>query len=164
MWSRFCFIVPIRIDMFGMMKCEPLTAVPEPNMTNTPINRLSHWNHIQNMVQGFWKRWRMEYLTSLQERPKWQQIKRNLEVADVVVIKEPNLPPTKWLLGRIESVTNGSDGRVRVASVRTKQGILLRPITKLALLPLSWNLFQGGRNVLDYSSNCWYKLIILYVL
>lgn len=116
---------------------QPLTAVPEPNHMDTPLNRLSHWNHLQNMTQGFWKRWSKEYITTLQERCKWQQRKPNLKPGDVVVIKEPNLPPTKWILGRIEAVNPGSDQLVRVATVKTSAGTFVRPISKLALLPLS---------------------------
>ncbi|XP_055911959.1 uncharacterized protein LOC129945983 [Eupeodes corollae] len=116
---------------------EPLTAVPEPSNIDTPINRLSNWNHIQSMVQGFWKRWHTEYLTSLQERPKWTKPTINLRPGDLVVIKEPNLPPTKWILGRIVSVKPGTDERVRVANVRTATGTYVRPISKLALLPMS---------------------------
>ncbi|XP_055842658.1 uncharacterized protein LOC129909610 [Episyrphus balteatus] len=116
---------------------EPFTAVPEPTTLNTPINRLSHWNHLQNMVQGFWKRWHMEYITTLQERPKWKQQTPNLKPGDLVIIKEPNLPPTKWLLGKITATTLGTDGRVRVATVKTSGGTFVRAITKLAVVPMS---------------------------
>ncbi|XP_055909573.1 uncharacterized protein LOC129944268 [Eupeodes corollae] len=116
---------------------EPTTAVPEPSQLETPTNRLTHWNFLQNMVQGFWKRWQQEYLTSLQERPKWQKQLPNLKPGDIVVIKEPNLPPTKWLLGQIENVSPGADQLVRVATIRTSTGTFTRPIAKLAILPLS---------------------------
>ncbi|XP_055844957.1 uncharacterized protein LOC129911250 [Episyrphus balteatus] len=116
---------------------EPFTAVPEPTTLSTPLNRLSHWNHLQNMVQGFWKRWHVEYITTLQERSKWKTATPNLKPGDLVIIKEPNLPPTKWLLGKIEAATQGTDGRVRVATVKTNSGTFVRPITKLALLPIS---------------------------
>ncbi|XP_055922811.1 uncharacterized protein LOC129953595 [Eupeodes corollae] len=116
---------------------EPFTAVPEPTTLNTPLNRLTHWNHLQNMVQGFWKRWHMEYITTLQERPKWKQQSPNLKPGDLVIIKEPNLPPTKWLLGKITATTQGTDGRVRVATVKTSGGTFVRAITKLAVVPMS---------------------------
>ncbi|XP_055859179.1 uncharacterized protein LOC129921394 [Episyrphus balteatus] len=116
---------------------QPMTAVPEPSHLDTPINRLSHWNHIQNMVQGFWKRWHTEYLTTLQERPKWQRSTPNFKSGDLVVIKEPNLPPTKWILGRVVSVHPGTDQQVRVVTVKTAAGTFIRPIAKLALLPTS---------------------------
>lgn len=116
---------------------EPLTAVPERSRLDIPSNRLAHWNHVQNMVQGFWKRWHSEYLTTLQERAKWQRPTKSISPGDLVVIKEPNLPPTKWILGRIQTVTTGADNHVRVATVRTAAGRFTRPISKLAPLPVS---------------------------
>jgi len=88
------------------------------------------------MVQGFWKRWHMEYLTSLHERTKWQLEDDNLKVDTLVVLKEPNLPPSKWILGRIQEEHAGQDDKVQVVTVKTAQGVLKRPITKLAILPL----------------------------
>lgn len=116
---------------------EPLTAVPEPNLLDIPPNRLTHWKHIQSMVQGFWKRWQMEYITTLQERSKWQHTKTDVKPGDLVVIKEPNLPPSKWLLGRVQEVTPGPDNRIRVATIITKRGTCVRSIAKLAVLPMS---------------------------
>ncbi|XP_055840251.1 uncharacterized protein LOC129907858 [Episyrphus balteatus] len=105
---------------------EPLTSIPEPIVEDIPQNRLTHWNLMQKMVQGFWRRWHMGYLTTLQDRKKtW----------DLVVIKEPNVPATKWVLARVEDVTPGADGIVRDATIRTANGTFVRPITKLALLP-----------------------------
>jgi len=75
----------------------------------------------------------MEYLTSLHERTKWQLEDGNLKVGTLVVLKEPNLPPSKWILGRIQEVHAGQDDKVRVV---TAQGLFKRPITKLAILPL----------------------------
>lgn len=46
------------------------------------------------------------------------------------------MPPSKWLLGRIVEVFPGLDGVVRVANVRTKNGVLKRSITKLSVLPI----------------------------
>ncbi|XP_055908277.1 uncharacterized protein LOC129943083 [Eupeodes corollae] len=115
----------------------PYTAIPEPSCLEIPLNRLGRWQLIQNMAQGFWRRWHLDYLTSLQQRPKWQKRTKNFEVGDLVVVKEPNMPPSKWALGRVEKLHPGEDDLVRVVSIRTKNGIFKRSITKLALLPCS---------------------------
>ncbi|XP_055859438.1 uncharacterized protein LOC129921565 [Episyrphus balteatus] len=115
----------------------PYTAIPEPSCLEIPQNRLGRWQLIQNMMQGFWRRWHYEYLTSLQERAKWQKKTPNFKVGDLVVIKEPNIPPSRWALGRILVLHPGEDDLVRVVSLRTKNGIFKRPITKLAILPCS---------------------------
>lgn len=115
----------------------PYTTLPEGNLLDAPINRLTYWETTQNMFQGFWKRWHQEYLTSLQQRPKWSQQKRNYQVGDIVVIKSDNVPPSKWQLGRVIQVHPGDDTMVRVVTLRTSNGTFNRPISKIALLPTS---------------------------
>ncbi|XP_043661648.1 uncharacterized protein LOC122625622 [Drosophila teissieri] len=89
----------------------PYTALPEPCRLDMQVNRLERWNQLQAMVQGFWKRWHMEYLTSLHERTKWHLETENLKIDTLVVLKEPNLPPSKWILGRITAVHAGIDDK-----------------------------------------------------
>ncbi|XP_050746280.1 uncharacterized protein LOC127012102 [Drosophila biarmipes] len=116
---------------------QPLTSVPEPSFLDVNINRLQHWRQLQAKVQGFWKRWNLEYLSTLQPRTKWHQDAPNVAVDTLVVLKEPNQPPSKWMLGRVTEVHPGQDQRVRVVTVKTAKGIYKRPITKIAVLPLN---------------------------
>ncbi|GFY14069.1 integrase catalytic domain-containing protein [Trichonephila clavipes] len=49
-----------------------LVAVPDPDYTEIPMNRLSRWQLVQRMNQHFWCKWSSEYLNRLQQRPnKW---------------------------------------------------------------------------------------------
>ena len=57
-----------------------------------------------------------------------------MEVGDLVLIKEDNLPPLKWSKGRVLSVSPGADGFVRVVTVKTADGEYDRPIVKLCPL------------------------------
>lgn len=114
---------------------EPLTAYPDRDVTLIPDNRLSFWQRCQKIQQHFWQRWSVEYLNQLQNRPKWLKSSENLKKGMVVLLKEDNLPPLKWALGRILEIMPGSDGRVRVVKIKTKDGIFARPITKLCPLP-----------------------------
>jgi len=92
----------------------PFTTIPEGDLTHLPINRQSiNWQHLQSMYQGFWKRWHQEYLTSLQQRQKWNNKERNIAVDNVVLVKDSNLPPAAWILGRVVEVHPGPDGLVR---------------------------------------------------
>jgi hypothetical protein len=50
---------------------DSLASVPEADLAETSINRLSLWNQIQKMRQLFWKRWSTAYLNSLQQRVKF---------------------------------------------------------------------------------------------
>ncbi|GFX35313.1 hypothetical protein TNCV_101201 [Trichonephila clavipes] len=40
----------------------------------------------------------------------------------MVILKDENLPPCKWTMGRILEIVKGSDGKVRVVKVKTPQG------------------------------------------
>lgn len=44
---------------------QPIQTIPEIDVTQTPLNRLTRWQLIRQMHQSFWKRWAREYLTTL---------------------------------------------------------------------------------------------------
>jgi len=54
-------------------------------------------------------------LSLLQKRSKWKSGQANIRVGDVVLLKDENLPPLKWHMGRVEEVISGQDGIIRVA-------------------------------------------------
>lgn len=107
-----------------------------PESSSQTINPTTRWQLVQKIKNDFWKRWQREYITRLQNRPKWATTATNLEVNNLVIIMEDNLPPSRWALGRIIETHPGSDGLVRVVSIKCQTGIIKRPISKLALLPL----------------------------
>lgn len=113
-----------------------LASLPEPNYLDVKLNSLSRWQLIQRALQQFWKRWHREYLCRLQQRPKWLLGTKNVEINDLVLLKEDNLPPTKWKLARIIDVHPGSDGLVRVVTLKTSDGVYQRNITKICQLPI----------------------------
>ena len=115
----------------------PVTIIPQPDITETPYNRLSHWDAVLRMKQLFWKRWQQEYLTSLQPRAKWHKTRADMQVEDVVIVKNENPLINQWQMGRITQSFPGTDGRVRVAEVQTNQGTIRRPIAKLCRLPIN---------------------------
>lgn len=115
---------------------EPLISVPDTNYECQPVSLLTRWQVIQKMTQDFWHRWRSEYLNTLQQRYKWQVKVPEPAIGDVVIIKEDNLPPTKWLLGRVKQIHPGKDNLVRVVTVQTAgNNELKRPLYKLIPLP-----------------------------
>ncbi|XP_039764230.1 uncharacterized protein LOC120636738 [Pararge aegeria] len=115
---------------------EPLISVPDLNYTNKNISALTRWQLVQKMTQHFWHRWQTEYLNTMQQRYKWQVAVPSPKVGDIVIIKDENTPPTKWLLGRIKYLHPGSDNLVRVVTVECKGNKeLKRPLSKIILLP-----------------------------
>lgn len=116
---------------------EPLTAPPDPDLSHLSLSRLSRWQLIQQLQQSFWSRWRDEYLHTLYQRGKWYASKSltSADAGTLVLIKDDNLPPLKWKLGRIVAIHPGRDGIARVATVKTDSGTFKRPCIKLCPLP-----------------------------
>ncbi|XP_071580897.1 uncharacterized protein [Temnothorax nylanderi] len=114
-----------------------LQTIPEYDFTNEALNRLSTWQHIQRVKQHFWKRWSKEYLNELQQRTKWVSNKpHNVSVGDLVMLKEDNMPPLRWVTGRVTATHPGDDGIVRVVTVRTAHGTYKRCVKKISPLPV----------------------------
>lgn len=115
---------------------EELVRIPdERDFRDIPDNRLHRPELLQKMLQHLWDRWHEEYLNMLINRSKWLKPERNIQIGDLVIVKEDNVPPMKWKLGRIEEVfPNKEDNLVRSVVVRTAAGVYKRPIVKLGLL------------------------------
>ena len=114
-----------------------LTAVPEHDLQEIPMNRVNRWQFISKASQHFWNRYRDQYLHTLQQRSKWTTDSPNLCQGDLVLLHDNQSLSTNWKLGRIEETFPGQDGVVRVATVKTSQGIFRRPVVKLSPLPYS---------------------------
>ncbi|XP_077270169.1 uncharacterized protein LOC143901618 [Temnothorax americanus] len=120
---------------------DTITSYPEPDVTQVKANRLSHWQHLEQMRQHFWRRWSNEYLLQLQNRTKWCSNRCSvLKVGQLVICREDGLPPLKWVLGRVQETCPGADGVVRTAVIKTSTGSFKRPAAKLAILPLEEDL------------------------
>lgn len=113
-----------------------LNAHPESDFTTVRVNRLSRWQLVQSLHQHFWKQWSTEFLSRLQQRPKWMTKQPNVTIGSLVLVKDERLPPSKWLLARITNTHPGKDGLVRVVTLRHIGGTFDRPITKICVLPM----------------------------
>lgn len=114
----------------------PLTSFPEPDLSDIPRNRLDRWQENQELLRRLWKRWSTDYLSGLHPRTKWTQLRNNIGVGTMVLLKEDNLPPLKWRYGRITQVIRGQDGNIRVVDVKTSDGEFRRAISKICVLPV----------------------------
>lgn len=108
----------------------------EPNLMEENENRLSRWQLCTRMKQEFWNKWSNDYLSSLQIRSKWKEERENLKEGDLVLLKEDNMAPLNWPLGRVKKIYPGKDELVRVVEVAAKNKTYKRPIVKLAKLPI----------------------------
>lgn len=113
----------------------PITSLPEQDCRDRAYTALSRFHRIQQLRQHFWARWSKEYIVELQHRTKWTSEKTALKLNSLVLVKEDNLPPLKWKLGRIVAVHPGPDGVNRVADIKTATGVIRRAFSKICPLP-----------------------------
>lgn len=109
----------------------------EPDYTNSKV--LGRWKLVQQLTQSFWKVWSSEYLSKFQFRNKWRDAERNVEIGQLVLIKDDDLPPLNWKTGRIIETYKAADGLIRSVKIKTLNGEYKRSIHKLALLPYERN-------------------------
>ena len=107
---------------------------PETTDQEEIFNPRKRWHGVQQLIGQFWKRWRREFLPSLNTRKKWFHPEHNLKKDDVVMIIEKDAKRAEWPLGRVTEVFPGVDGLVRVVRIKTKDGEYLRPVHCLCLL------------------------------
>lgn len=112
-----------------------ILAPPEPSIDSHPESVVNRWQRVKVLQQQFCQRWKTEYLTELHKRNKWKYPEKNIEIDSIVVIRDENLPPNEWRIGRVVRVYVGPDNKVRVADIYTQKGTIKRPIVKLVLLP-----------------------------
>ncbi|XP_029161629.1 uncharacterized protein LOC114933291 [Nylanderia fulva] len=118
----------------------PIIAIPEESVLESNANRLSRWQMVHSLVEQIWRSWSQDYLHSLQQRRKWSEKTSCFRIGELALLKNPLLPPSKWNLARVTQIHPGSDGLVRVVTVRTASSILKRPITLLCRLPINSNI------------------------
>lgn len=96
------------------------------------------WKHVQQLADTFWKRWKSEFLSTLQKRTKWTENRTNVKEGDVVLLKDAQAHRNEWPIGLIVKTLPGSDKRVRKVEVRiVKEGtakVFLRPISEIVVL------------------------------
>ncbi|XP_055589056.1 uncharacterized protein LOC129741357 [Uranotaenia lowii] len=124
-----------------------LTALDEPDLTDTPENQLTMWQRATKYAQVIWKKWSKLYLSDLHNRTRWTRKRNNISVGSMVLLMDERLPSLKWPLARVTEVFHGSDGNIRVVNVRTQDGTYGRSISKICVLPILDNFQKAdGEN------------------
>ncbi|XP_037049617.1 uncharacterized protein LOC119083910 [Bradysia coprophila] len=95
----------------------PLTGLEDRNISNGPKTKI--WYKMMEMRKEFWRRWSTEYLAELQSKAKWRQECNNIKVGTLVILKEDNMAPLKWRMGRVTKVFCDENGKVRVVELIT---------------------------------------------
>ena len=85
-------------------------------------NVKERYHLVQEIVRHFWGRFHKEMTEKLVPRKMWSQEKPSLEVGEIVVELDPNLPKGSWRMLRVNKVFPSSDGLVRRVEVSNSAG------------------------------------------
>lgn len=138
-------LLPVSVDpqqpfiLSPSMLLTQKSGVPPPSGEFTDRDLYSkQWRQVQALADQFWSRWSREYLPSLQQRQKWTVPRRNLQVGDLVLLRDKQVIRNCWPMAVVMATCPGRDGFVRKVEVKTTdQGTaktFLRPVTELVLL------------------------------
>ena len=151
---------PLTVDTISdPTSLEPLTAnhlitmkssVPLPppgKFIKEDLYARKRWRRVQYLSEQFWHRWRKEYLSNIILRQRWHAPRRNVDVGDIVIIKEEDVPRNEWKLAKVVEAHEDDDGLVRRVTVQVGERkfgqrgeclkhsfIVQRPIQKLVVL------------------------------
>lgn len=118
---------------------QKLGTVPSPSEDLIAGNLYQkQWKQVQHLANCFWSRWKKEYLSLLQGRRKWQHAKPNLQVGDLVLMKDQQVQRNAWPMGLVSKIFPSEDGKVRKVGVtisrQADSKTFIRPISEVVLI------------------------------
>ena len=67
------------------------------------------------------------FLSTLQRRSKWSEEQRNIQIGDIVLVKDHNVNRNQWKLGIVKNVIPSNDNKIRTVEIRQGQNCYTRP-------------------------------------
>ena len=72
-----------------LLMLKSTVALPPPGkFTREDLYTHKRWRQVQFLAEQFWNRWRKEYLANIATRQRWHVPKRNLQIGDIVMMKD----------------------------------------------------------------------------
>ncbi|XP_035222185.1 uncharacterized protein LOC118195060 [Stegodyphus dumicola] len=114
----------------------PSSGVPDMDYVDSKeLNRRAKYR--QRIRHDLRNRFRNEYLGQLRQQAIKKGKFQQLQVGDVVLLEDSQRRRIHWPLAKIVELFPSKDGIVRLARVKTRNGILLRPVPRLFPLEIS---------------------------
>ena len=91
--------------------------MPPPGVFTAPdIYCCKHWRRVQHISNEFWSRWR-KVLATLQCPQKWNTIRTNYKVGDIVLLKEAAAERNSCLTAKIVATNTDENKFVRSVEI-----------------------------------------------
>ena len=104
-------------------------------LTNSKVNK--QFKKINNLINAAWLSWQKQYLMFLKDQGLVSRPNNSGKIEPMVndlVILVDDKPKNLWNLGRIVEVIQSKDCKDRVVKLKTKGGLVFRPISKVAFM------------------------------
>ncbi|XP_060915861.1 uncharacterized protein LOC132991214 [Labrus mixtus] len=123
----------------AMLLTQKVSTISAPSGNfGVPQLYKKQWKHVQSLADTFWKRWKGECLSTLQNRRKWTKDKPNVKDGDIVLLKDSQAHRNEWPMGLVIKALPSSDKKVRKVEVRIVQDgtakVFLRPVSEIVIL------------------------------
>lgn len=135
-------LVPVSSDADSPLILTPAMILTQRQSVPPPPGKFTEkdlykqqWRQVQSLADQFWTRWKREYLQTLQVRHKWQESCPNIEVGDIVLLRDIKAARNDWPMALVTCTFPSDDGRVRKVELKvTKQGSSKKFLSEIILL------------------------------
>ncbi|KHJ87661.1 integrase core domain protein [Oesophagostomum dentatum] len=110
----------------------------DPELIQTEKQAKEAIQFSEKIVNQFWEKWNLEYLTSLRETQKINLkqpkhlAKSNPEVGEIVLLEQDLIPRGCWSYGRIIAIVKSADGLIRSAKIiLPNRNVIQRPLNRI---------------------------------
>lgn len=129
---------PFLLTPASLLTQKVCTYPPPPGTFDSKDLHRQQWRQVQHLANTFWNKWRREYLPTLQNRIKWQDVRPNLKEGDLVLLKDSQVKRNDWPMALVTKTFPDQDGKVRKIEIKvTRSGsakTFLRPVSETILL------------------------------
>ncbi|XP_067635222.1 uncharacterized protein [Eurosta solidaginis] len=126
-----------------------LVGCPNSMQTAQPADQniclRKQWRIAQNLKDRIWKQWVRHYLPQLLVRPKWQDKVKPIAINDLVLVCDDLELRSQWKKGRVTKVFPAKDKQIRLVEIKTANGVLRRPVSRLAILGINGESLRDSR-------------------
>lgn len=120
-------LYPVSDDIDDLNILTPSHFLIQRNLLSPPMGKgmkedlpaTKRWLQVQELQLQFWKKFENDYLQSLQKRYRWKRHGQNVQVGDLVIIKEIATSPLTWKTGRVTDTMSDIHGVIRQVKLKT---------------------------------------------
>ncbi|KAF8766396.1 hypothetical protein HNY73_019461 [Argiope bruennichi] len=127
-------LIKVKVEMFFSRQTASVSVASEISEFDAPdldpldrININKRLRHLQDVRELLRRRFRLEYVSLLVQRPSTMLISRQIKIGNIVLVECDNKRKVLCPLAKVTEIYPGKDGNIRVVRVKTASAELVRP-------------------------------------